>query len=91
MKNAKIYRRFAVENTIFDLPLVLSVFFFWSIFRNFRVIGGDTEHERIFLGRQPRACGWNKKTEKKHTEHERMRTFATTEHERKVPHARTTH
>ena len=58
MKNVKIYRRSGVENTIFDIPLVLSVFFFWSIFRNFRVIGGDTEHERIFLGRQPRVCGW---------------------------------
>ena len=27
MKNAKIYLRFAVENIIFDIPLVLSVFF----------------------------------------------------------------
>ena len=49
MKNAKIYLRSAVKNTIFDIPLVLSVFFFWSIFENFRVIGGDTEHERIFF------------------------------------------
>ena len=49
MKNAKIYRRSGLENTIFDIPLVLSVFFFWSIFRNFRAIGGDTEHERIFF------------------------------------------
>ena len=49
MKNANIYRRFVVKNSIFDIPLVLSVFFFWSLFGNFRVIGGDTEHESIFL------------------------------------------
>ena len=35
--------------SIFDIPLVLSVFFFGSIFGNFRVIGGDTEHERLFF------------------------------------------
>ena len=47
------------SKTRFLTSLSCSVcFFFWSIFRNFRVIGGDTEHERIFLGRQPRVCGW---------------------------------
>ena len=34
-KNAKIYRRSAVENTIFDIPLVLSVFFSGQFFEIF--------------------------------------------------------
>ena len=42
MKSAKIYLRSAVENTIFDIPLVLIVFFSWLIFGNIHVIGGDT-------------------------------------------------
>ena len=59
MKNAKIYRRCGVENTIFDIPLVLSVFFFLVNFSKFSC--NRRRHwarEDFFLGRQPRVCGW---------------------------------
>ena len=32
--------------SVFDIPLVLSVFFFRVYFGNFRIIDGDTQHER---------------------------------------------
>ena len=65
MKNAKKYRCSAVKNSIFDIPLVLSVFFFLSLFGNFSVIGGDIEHERIFLLSDPlHADGIKRETKK---------------------------
>ena len=43
MKNTEIYRRFAVNNTIFDIPLVLSMLFFlvnfWKFTCNWRKHG----------------------------------------------------
>ena len=39
---------FRGQKTIFVIPFVLSVCFFWSNFENFRVIGGDAERDRIF-------------------------------------------
>ena len=52
MKNANTHRLSAVEYSISDIPLVLNVFF-WSLFRAFCAIGGDTEHERIFYWSDP--------------------------------------
>ena len=67
MRNANVYCRFAVKISIFDIPPVLSVFFSGNFFGNFRVIGGDTEHERIFLLSDPLHADGIKRETKKRT------------------------
>ena len=57
MKNAKIYRHPEVKNTNFDIPLVLSVFFymvnFWKFSCNRR-----RHWARADLFRSPTSCMW---------------------------------
>lgn len=47
------------QDTIFDIPLVFSVFSSVDFFLKFRTIGLGTEHERIYIFVGALACGWH--------------------------------